>query len=720
MRPNPITLVILLIFSLCFYTSGSSQNALSFDGTNDYVQTTCPGVFGSANRTFEAWINIRSSASTATNRAILDYGVNIAGSRNTFLVRPSSGQIMFIAGGTNTNISSSNNVISVNQWTHVAFVLNSGTGFLYVNGTQVGTGNLSNVNTPTTGVDVRIGQRVAGGSIPFPGIIDEVRIWNVALSQSQIQASRNNELCAGQTGLLAYYKFNQGTAGGSNTGVTTLTDDSGNSYSGTLNSFALTGSTSNWVTGATLAPGIATSATVNAATCDTYTSPSGKYTWSSAGTYADTLVNAVGCDSLITINLSIIPPTFSSLVPSTCTPYTSPSGKYTWSTSGLYSDTLVNAAGCDSIITIQLTVNQSTSSIITVNTCDSYTSPSGLVWTSSGVYADTIPNQAGCDSTIAINLIIDPKPSIDLGLDRAECDSVTLHANSPGMTILWDNGSTMQSRNISASGSYSITVTDPATNCASQDTVHLTINPSPTVDLGPDGDYCGSLTLDCGNPGASYDWCSGDLSQTVIVTNANEGQFCVEVTDINGCLGRDTIQVNIVDQPMVSFSRMRDPVNLADYVFTNLSTGENITYSWDFGDGSPIVTTKDASHTFPTSNPSNIFQVCLTISNACDTLTQCMEVQAHGVGIDDDQIMENVTLFPNPTTGILTLEITGQKEDIEVQIVDPIGRTVKKDNLSHFGQNGTFHYNLSKYPAGVYTVFLKSGEKRFSKKIVRL
>ena len=720
MKHHSIILVILLVFSLCFYTSGSSQNALSFDGTNDYVQTTCPGVRGSSNRTFEAWINIRSSASTATNRAILDYGLNAVGSRNTFSVNPSSGQLVFISGGVNTKISSSTNVISVNQWIHVAFVLNSGTGYLYVNGTQVGTGNLSGVNTPTTGVNVRIGQRVAGGNIPFPGIIDEVRIWNVALSQSQIQASRNNELCGGQTGLLGYYQFNQGTAAGNNVGVTTLNDNSGNSYAGTLNSFTLTGSTSNWVAGAPLTPGIGTSATINAATCDTYTSPSGKYTWTSAGTYADTLVNAVGCDSLITINLSIIPPTFSSLVPSTCTPYTSPSGKHTWNTSGLYSDTLVNAAGCDSIITIQLTVNQSTASIISVNTCDSYTSPSGMVWTSSGVYGDTIPNQAGCDSTITVNLMIDPKPSINLGMDRAECDSVTLTVNNPGMMVLWDNGSIMQSRHITASGSYSITVTDTTTNCASQDTVNLIINPSPVIDLGPDGDYCEQVTLDCGNPGASYDWCSGDLSQTVIVTNNNEGQFCVEVTDMNGCSGRDTIQINIVDQPVISFSGTRDPVNLADYVFTNNSTGENITYSWDFGDGSPIVTTKDAAHTFPTSNPSNIYQVCLTISNACDTLTHCMEVQAHGVGIDDEQILENIELSPNPTTGILILEITDQKEEVEVLIVDPIGRILIKDNISHFGRNEIIQYNLAEYAAGVYTVFIKSGGKKFSKKIVLL
>jgi len=80
--------------------------------------------------------------------------------------------------------------------------------------------------------------------------MDEVRIWNTARTQSEIQSSLNTELSGTETGLMAYYNFNQGTAGGTNTGITTLTDRTSNAKNGTLNGFALTGSTSNWVAGA--------------------------------------------------------------------------------------------------------------------------------------------------------------------------------------------------------------------------------------------------------------------------------------------------------------------------------------------------------------------------------------------------------------------------------------------------------------------------------------
>ena len=79
--------------------------------------------------------------------------------------------------------------------------------------------------------------------------MDEVRIWNRALCQEEIQ---NNMNCAlnptGQNGLIALYHFDQGTVNANNAGITTLNDASGNANNGTLNNFALNGATSNWAT----------------------------------------------------------------------------------------------------------------------------------------------------------------------------------------------------------------------------------------------------------------------------------------------------------------------------------------------------------------------------------------------------------------------------------------------------------------------------------------
>ena len=345
---------VFLVVLLCGHLSNAfAQNALHFDGSNDNVQTTYSGVLGTANRTFEAWIKVDVGA-TASNLCILDYGVNAVGSRNTFSVTGTRG-ITFISGGTNANISSSSNVITEGQWTHVAFVLNSGTGYLYVNGSQVGTGNLSTVNTPSGNQKVKFGERVTGGSIPFEGAIDEVRIWDVARTGTEIANNRNAEFCTLPANLVAYYNFNQGTAGGTNTGINSLIEAvSGNN--GSLNGFSLSGSTSNWVTGATLSAGLSSSKITTTA-CDSMVSPSGNYVWTASGNYTDTMQNANNCDSLINVALTVFQSLYTVVNDSSCDPYPSPSGKYVYTTSGTYYDTLSLPSGCDWVMELNLVIN---------------------------------------------------------------------------------------------------------------------------------------------------------------------------------------------------------------------------------------------------------------------------------------------------------------------------------------------------------------------------
>jgi hypothetical protein len=294
---------ISLVLGVFFLSSTflKSQNALSFDGTNDFVQTTYPGITGSSDRTIEAWVYVDDNA-PSSNLCILDYGLNAVGSRNTFSVSGSRG-LTYISGGTNTNISSSTtNIIPNGQWVHVAFVLDNGTGYLYKNGVQVGTGSLSGVNTPTTGVNLRIGQRVVGGSIPFNGKIDEVRFWNYAKSAAQILAGMNNTACGNTTGLVAYYNFNHGIAGGNNATVTTLIDYA-STNNGTLNNFALSGSSSNWVGGKSLTSASSDSVAVVDSLCDGYKYFMGPFTYTQPGVYIDTLSNSSGCDSIIHLTL---------------------------------------------------------------------------------------------------------------------------------------------------------------------------------------------------------------------------------------------------------------------------------------------------------------------------------------------------------------------------------------------------------------------------------
>ena len=340
----------LQLISLLLITHISiSQNALRFDGSNDYVQTTYSGVLGTTNRTFEAWIYL--DLTPTGNKCIMDYGRNAAYSRNTFGVNASR-SLVYLSGG--NNIASNTNVVPVGAWTHVAFVLNSGVGYFYVNGVQIGTGPLPLVNTPSGWDNFRIGQRVSGGTIPFPGRIDEVRMWNVARTQTEIASYMNSEFCAAPSALKAYYKLNQGTAGGTNTTVTSATDDAGTN-NGTLTNFALTGATSNWVTGKSIFP-VSIDSTFTLSVCGSYTMPDGTLV-TTPGTYYDTISSSTSCDSLNSYVISFVPAIIqNSISDSGCVSYTTPMGKLITS-SGTYYDTISTSTSCDTTIEYNIIIS---------------------------------------------------------------------------------------------------------------------------------------------------------------------------------------------------------------------------------------------------------------------------------------------------------------------------------------------------------------------------
>jgi hypothetical protein len=100
-----------------------------------------------------------------------------------------------------------------------------------------------------------VSQNSGGDVEQYQGSLDEVRIWNIMLTQAQIQTNMSNEMIGNEAGLVAQYTFDQGNAGGDNSFLTTAYDNTSSNNHGTLMNFTLSGgTTANFVTGATITP----------------------------------------------------------------------------------------------------------------------------------------------------------------------------------------------------------------------------------------------------------------------------------------------------------------------------------------------------------------------------------------------------------------------------------------------------------------------------------
>lgn len=244
---------ISLLGLTIFFTQINAQgNALNFDGQNDHVIIGPSGglyAVGSAY-TKEAWI-LKGNWFTAENIISskdpfwLEFDQHVNASNDYIIVTQEHYDVIDPLPNDN------------NHWVHMAVTFSggapgTGTMKLYRNGVLVD----SHTYTGSEPYTSASGQNYIGGIFDtdagimnyfFTGLIDEVRIYDVALSAAQIQADMVSTTSADPTHLKAYYNFDEGTPGGANTGIATLTDLSGNGNHGTLVNFAKTGFTSNWV-----------------------------------------------------------------------------------------------------------------------------------------------------------------------------------------------------------------------------------------------------------------------------------------------------------------------------------------------------------------------------------------------------------------------------------------------------------------------------------------
>mgnify|MGYP006141973023 CR=1 FL=1 len=209
---------------------------LNFDGSNDFVNIGNP-IASSSSYTKEAMI--------FTNNIT---GSNILSS-STSAFWFWQGNLQAGHGGGFIDVFANASSL-INSWNHVALTYDSATTTmkLYINGVLV---SQNNSVGQYSAANIQIGA-FNSGSV-FNGNMDEVRIWNVARTTEQIRGSMNCELQGTETGLIAYYKFNQGVNQANNSAVTTLNATVGSN--GTLTNFALTGTTSNWLAGSPVTTG---------------------------------------------------------------------------------------------------------------------------------------------------------------------------------------------------------------------------------------------------------------------------------------------------------------------------------------------------------------------------------------------------------------------------------------------------------------------------------
>jgi hypothetical protein len=547
--------------------------SLNFDGVNDDVSIGSVIPSGSSY-TKEAWIYANASGSC-----------NIISSNDApFWLMGGKLSAAHTSGGSTLQDPA---VFTLNQWVHVAVTYDATSGImkLYKNGSMVATST-----QPTqTGLIISLGQY--GGGNRFKGSMDEVRVWNTVRTQCEINTYKDCEIPSTSVGLIANYHFNQGIDAGNNTIVNTLTDVSGFLNTGTLNNFALTGTTSNWI-----APGAVMSGYSAIAIMPIITVSSGAI--------------CAGDSYTIVANGALTYTSVPALVGSVVTPTATTN----------YNITGTDANGCTSSVAAVSSVTVNALPTITVssgaicagnsykinaNGATSYTSVPALTGpivtpTATTDYSITGTDANGCVSsntavsTVTVNAL--PTVSVTSGAICAG-QSYTM-IPSGANTYTYSSGSDVVAPTMNTS--YNVTGTD-VNGCVSSNTAisSVTVNALPTISVNS-GAICTGNSFTMVPSGANtYSYSSG----SAVVTPIMNTSYNVTGTDAQGCVSSNTAVCTVTVNALPTVSVTSGAI-CPGQSFTMVPSGAN-TYS--YSSGSAVVT--------PTMNTS--YNVTGTDANGC-------------------------------------------------------------------------------------------------------
>ena len=537
-----------------YYLGGSVNNySMSFNGVSDNVNLDQNPIYGpttSSDFTISIWVNPDISH---TGMIVNQYENTIPANSNYFLSLNSNNSYRVSGNGTNYYDFGSANI---GAWQYVSLVFNSsGSVDTYIDGVSTGSSAI-NLLSVVGSMPLEIGDIFTGGCTgcigPFNGMLDNVDIWNTALSQQDIQ---DNMLCSpvgSENGLVGYWNFEEGVG-------TIAYDQTTNGNDGVINGavydvFAPIQSCSlTNINGCDSTSVLYLTINYTLSIIDTLT-VCDSLLWNgiiydSSGTYVDTLLSSSGCDSIVNLFLIVNNSSSSTVSISACDSLLW--NGVTYYTSGIYDTILINTAGCDSLTEIYLTIIPSIYNTLNIHSCGSFIF-GGNVLDSSGLYYDTLQAANGCDSIITLDLLVTDNIVVLPTLFNVSCYGDSTGAidldiinGSPPFSLLWSNGSVLEDiNNLLGDSLYSCSIIDSA-GC-SLDTSFFISQPSELRVV----ENINNVSCYNGNDGSINLNVIGGLQPYVFSWGSNDlidlyaGMYSYLVTDSNGCFVLDSVEIS--------------------------------------------------------------------------------------------------------------------------------------------------------------------------------
>ncbi|MES2767384.1 MAG: alkaline phosphatase PhoX [Bacteroidota bacterium] len=328
-----------------------------------------------------------------------------------------------------------------------------------------------------------------------------------------------------------------------------------------------------------------------------------------------------------------------------------------------------------------------------------------------GKYSVIVYNESGCTMTDTVSVIVTPSPQPALENTAAICKGgpTVLNAGAGFVSYQWNTGATTPTLTVSQAGVYSVKLMN-AEGCEYNEAVTVTM--SPEVTLGADKSICeGGKTVLKPNfvDFAQYEWNTG--SKAVSIEAAQPGMYFVKMTTREGCVSYDSVTVSLTQLSELNLGS--DTTICADCSIT-LDAGAGFSsYKWNTGATTRTITVTTAGK----------YSVIAANDGGCTTSDEIAVAVLQPTGISELDENSTISVFPNPFTSQITLNLTLLKEEnVTVELFEASGKKVGvlMNKLVSAGTQpqvfSTVGMNLT---SGVYMIKVNVGGREFYEKLIK-
>jgi hypothetical protein len=454
-----------------------------------------------------------------------------------------------------------------------------------------------------------------------------------------------------------------------------------------------------------------------------------------AGTYVDSLVAAAGCDSVVTTVLGVWQSYSMMDTVTICDGDSVMLGGAMQTTSGTYTDSMTTMNGCDSILTTMLVVNPTYSMMLSDSICDGDSLfVGGAFQTTSGTYTDSMVTANGCDSIVMTTLTVIALPVIDLGNDTSLCPgaSLMLDAGSGFTSYLWSpGGETTQTITVDTIGTYSVVAISGGL-CSANGSITVSAGTTPNVSATAapaticEGDSA-TLTGSGAGGAGTYMWspATGLSSTTGAVVSAaptTTTNYVVTGTNGAGCSAMDTVTVTVNPAPSLTATQSSGGapvcINEEDTITVTSSATDFI---WNLPGGT--LQTTNTTHVVAVEQTTDIVITALGVGGCNSSITVTVTVDTNctdttfvrelGTGIEISAYMQHSTSDMVVTLG------TGEPGAYRLLVVDALGHLIHTETMLKPELSQQRRINLSGKATGVYFLRVESEKGVYHQKLFK-